>query len=103
MNFPKSIKIGPIDYEIKFVKNLISSDDTVLYGSIDYTDNKLYLSEEEKDTEFQNVVLIHEALHQIFVQLDIKNDETTIHKLGYSLYGFIKDNPELMKSFIKDE
>ena len=43
MKIPESIRIGGVEYEIEYVENLREGN-RLLYGQIDYDNNKLRLS-----------------------------------------------------------
>lgn len=49
-------------------------------------------------------VLLHEIVHGLFIQQGVTDqDETLIERIAQSLYGLIKDNPELIKALLPQE
>jgi hypothetical protein len=94
LKIPESVRIGGVEYQIEYIPNLRDGN-RLLYGQIDYDNNKLYLSEND-GTGHQNrcITLLHEVLHGIreHACMEIENEEKIVEMFSKGLYQFLQDN-----------
>jgi len=89
---PQSIRIGPVDYQIVVVENLIS-DDQKLNGQIMYNPSVIKL-DEDMGPQMTRKVLWHETLHAILTHAGIDNEpENIVDALAYGIIAILRDNP----------
>lgn len=92
---PTMIRIGGIDYDVKFQRNLRTSDDVKLDGSIDYRPYEITI-DADIGMQGNTVVLWHEILHGIIAQAGWKQpDDEFVEMLAYGITQVLRDNPEL--------
>ena len=94
MKIPESIRIGGVEYEIEYVENLREGN-RLLYGQIDYDNNKLRLSASDGiGHQHRCITLLHEVLHGIreHACMDIENEEEVVEMFSKGLYQFLQDN-----------
>ena len=101
MRITDKVRIGGIDYSIKFVPNL-RDDEKLLYGHILYDTSEIHLSDTDaKEHQRRCVVLWHEMLHGIarHAELDFSksDEETIITVLARGVYQVLKDNPGMFE------
>lgn len=93
MKIPDKVRIGGVDYSIRYEERLISDDGKALAGQIDY--NKGIIRIEPKVQSIQGMcqTLLHEIMHGIehHFKMDLTEDE--IDNLASGMYMIIKDNP----------
>jgi len=89
----ESVRVGAIDYEVEYVKNLCDLEGTTrLNGYIDYSRSLIQL-DTNLSVQASTVTLLHEVIHAILTQAGIdEHDEILIQVLAYGLYGFMKEN-----------
>jgi len=85
------VKIGPIVYKIKKVKNLRNEVNTRMDGYIDYNNTRISL-EKENNHQTVELTLWHEIVHGMATQSSIELEEREVELLAYSLMSLIHDN-----------
>ena len=94
------IKIGGIKYKVSFVDDLRDETGKRVNGTlvIDMCtiDVATDVSEQKK-----HMIILHEVVHALNAYFDVDCGEHIVVKMGYGLYSFIVDNPELVKEIIK--
>ncbi len=90
---PKSIKIGPINHEIRFDSRLSAMG---LFGQLVRTESAIELLP-DMPLPMQEVTVWHEIVEEILGQIGVKAEETVVNRLAYGIVGVLKDNPELGK------
>lgn len=107
MKIPDKIRIGGVEYDIKFVDNLRKGIE-LLYGEISYEDSEIRISNSDgKSHEFQCITLMHEILHGIadHANLDIEKADTeqVVDTLAKGLYAVLQDNGGRLFDLSKDD
>jgi hypothetical protein len=92
MPLPQTITIGAIEYAVKPVQNLHSSNGD-LYGQISYSAMEIQVDDQYTDCQRTPFILWHEVLHGILEQAGIDVKENVIVSLGYGVVEALKDNP----------
>ena len=87
---PDKVKVGGVDYRIKFVKKVSPLDDEV-DGAIFHRSQEI-LIQEGMTFDYTACVFFHELLHAIFEHCGFAQDETMIECLANCLYQVLKDN-----------
>ena len=98
MQIPKKVRIGGIDYAIRHVPRLVSTDGDLCNGIFDSNKCEIKLNtEDEISIERIHQTLVHEVMHGIVyaMSLDLEDEEITVNVLAKGLYQVIKDNPTL--------
>ena len=98
----EKVKVGPIVYELCHAAGLTNgeqqADGAVRYGECEILIDAV-LSKQSAVT-----TLLHEILHAILTHGGVQDqDEQTLELLSYGLYGFIKENPGLVKEIMDEE
>lgn len=102
INYPKCVKIGGISYDIT-ITNCLMLGSINCNAEIDYVNCEIRITDIPNQDK-RNVVLMHEIVHGLFIQQGItEQDEKLIKRIAQSLYGLIKDNPELIKALLPQE
>lgn len=70
MNIPKTINIGGINYQVKYVEEL-HDDRNMLEGLISFVDCTISLNKSSNE-QVQKMTFIHEVLHGIINHMNIK-------------------------------
>lgn len=97
----KSVKIGPLRYQLIFVERLLSETDNKLQGHIEYQPCTLKV-EADADSQIQAVTILHEILHGLLNNVGFyKHDEKLIDTLAHGLFDVIQDNPDLIRALMK--
>lgn len=100
MNYlPSVVKIGPHEYEVKRVENVIINGSADYGGSQDEMDLTIKILKDMKPT-IQESVLTHEIIHALIDLTGIRGDalpegidvEELTERLTTPLYMFLKDN-----------
>ena len=92
----KSVKIGPITYEVKIVKRLLDHGEEKLDGRISHKRQMIEI-ESGLTLTMQRQTLWHEIIHGILTQAG-RHDEVSegaVDAIAYGIFGVIKDNPEM--------
>lgn len=94
MRIPKKLKVGGVIYKIKHVN--VSSVGSGPIGSFSSDCSEIEIRKGlEKQQE--ELTLLHELIHALFIHCDINQDEHKVELLSQALYMVIKDNPDLFK------
>ncbi len=94
MKIPEKIRIGGVDYEIKYEEKL-NNGASLAYGHIDYDRALIRIAKDIQNQQGECQTLLHEMLHGIakHFELPIESDEKTIDAIARGIYMVIKDNP----------
>lgn len=96
----KSIKIGPITYQVQEVKDLHTHEgDTrkYLHGEIKWADATIRVEIDQADDR-KVVTLWHEAIHGILENAgQDDHPENLVIALGFGVVQLMRDNPELVR------
>ena len=95
-----NVKIGPLVYKVKEIYDLRTPDGDDLYGAVKFAESEI-LIEEKMGPQRQRVTALHEIIHAMFDQCGIPEIEEHITAFSFSMYGLLKDNPELV-AWIQD-
>lgn len=98
MQIPKKVRIGGIDYPIKFVPAPTSSDGALCYGTFDQEHSIIELNAEKglpHDRMCQT--LLHEILHGVMYHYNLtpEDEEVIVTTLSRGLFQVIQDNPKV--------
>lgn len=94
MKIPESIRIGGIEYQIKYAPN-VRLGETLCYGAIDYNDSVILLSETDGTGHQKRCcTLWHEILHGIreHAGMTIENEEEIVEMFAKGIYQVLQDN-----------
>lgn len=98
-----NIKIGGLEYKLKFVTDLRHKEDnTKLNGQINW-DKCIIEVDGDISLQKQNQVIIHEAFHGILDDYCIEDIENVVRRIGHGIYKLIVDNSEFIKGMIKHD
>jgi len=96
-NIPTSVEVGELTYEVVAVPNL---NDGEQWGLSEYGDGRISINTDTPDV-FQRMIMLHEILHTCFfnagTHLDSETEEMVIQQLTPSLFGVLRNNPDLVK------
>ena len=101
MKIPKTVKIGPHTYEIKFEEKMSNNHDSL--GLSVHEHGLIKLDPDMTQTQIEDTFL-HEVLHcmnqqtEVFKGEDKDAKEDSVKRLAPLLLQFIKDNPEIFKN-----
>lgn len=104
---PGSVKVDNVDYKI-ISKEKVFLNGRLVFGAIDYVTSEIEIANGDVSLPNQKVTLMHEIVHAIAQERDIKdllpqdNDqmEKLVNEIAKGMLQVIRDNPELIK-FIK--
>lgn len=98
MQIPDKVRIGGVDYNIKFEERL-NNGAQLAYGHIDYDAALIRIDTNLREEQGKCQTLLHEILHGIakHFELEIEGDEDTVDKLAKGLFMVIQDNPNMFK------
>lgn len=94
MKIPENIRIGGVDYEIRYEDNVVIGND-VCYGTINYEESTITLSETRgAGHQHRCITLWHEILHGIrnHAGLEIENEEAIVDMFAKGIYQVLQDN-----------
>lgn len=94
MKIPESIRIGGVEYAIRYGENVRIGND-LLYGKINYDDLVITLSTTDGTAhEKQCLTLWHEILHGIVnhAGAKIENEEDIVEMFAKGVYMVLQDN-----------
>ena len=98
-----NIKIGGLEYQLRYVKDLRDSkDNTKLNGQINW-DKCIVDIDSDISKQKQNQIIIHEAFHGILDDYCIDDVENVVRRIGHGIYKLIVDNGEFIKGIIKHD
>lgn len=86
--YPKSIRIGDEDYRIQFVTQIENKDDL---GMCDFG-SKVILIKRGMTKEETFKTFIHEALHAIECERNLKISHKLVYELEEGIFQLLKDN-----------
>ena len=94
MKVPESVRIGGVEYEVRYEPNL-RLNNNLCYGTINYDESTITLSKKD-GTEHQRrcITLWHEILHGIrnHAGLEIENEEEIVDMFARGIYQVLQDN-----------
>lgn len=96
MNLPSKVKLGGRTFDVLLVSDLKSDDDKELRGQISFYQNTIKLDKNQKE-DMRSSTLLHEILHGILVDRDVKHSESLIVHLESGLIQVFRDNPKILK------
>lgn|SRR5690625_3622772 len=89
-NYPKSVRIGPTDYEIKEQEGLSAGDS--LWGQIRYGNNQIVIESTIGESR-KREVLAHELAHGILFEAGFEDHtEEQANRIGKVLAMVLRDN-----------
>lgn len=94
MKIPESVRIGGVEYPIRYVENLRHGA-LIAYGHIDYENCVIELSSTDGTAhEKRCLILWHEILHGIrqHAGLEIENEEEIVEMFAKGVYQVLQDN-----------
>ncbi len=99
MYLPKISRLGAIDYEYKYVPNIINIEKRV-YGYLDDSEMTIVILSTMKEIQ-KKIILLHENMHRINNRyLENKLKESQIHNLSVGLYDWILQNKDTVRWII---
>jgi len=100
MNLPKTIKVGPYDYDVVHAK---IDPEAERVGDFDSTLSRIRVTTDMNDIRTVET-LLHEIFHAIFYSYGIGNhleEENIVGLMSTGLAGVLRDNPDFAKRLIK--
>ncbi len=96
MKIPEAIRIGGVEYEIRYVPN-IRHDNVIAYGRISWDDAVIELSETDGTSHQKRCqTLWHEIIHGIVehANMDVENsnEESIVDTIAKGVYQVLQDN-----------
>lgn len=94
MKIPESVRIGGIEYEVKYEPNL-RLNNALCYGMIDYDNSAIILSDTDgTGHQMRCCTLWHEILHGIrnHSGLVVDNEEEIVEMFAKGIYQVLQDN-----------
>ena len=102
----KTVKVGPLVYDVEEVEDLRSSRKRKkLWGLVDHIRCKILLRRENA-AQLKRHTLWHEIVHLVLMQAGREKDsrkESLVNLLAYSLMQVVEDNPWLAESVNMEE
>jgi len=101
VNITEKVKIGFKDYKVIQAPGPLVNDNSLVYGYIEYDNGEIHIANDHSiDTD--NNTFVHECLHGIDDVVGIGLTEEQVNKLAGGVYAWIKDNPDIFASSIKE-
>ena len=94
MKIPESIRIGGIEYAVKYAENVRLGNE-LCFGKIDYGESSITLSTTDGvGHQHQCVTLLHEILHGIryHAGIPVENEEEVVDMFARGIYQVLQDN-----------
>lgn len=105
MKIPESIRIGGVEYAIKYAPNL-RIDSSLCYGKIQYDNSEIWLSTTDGTGHQRRCqTLWHEILHGIrdHAGLEIENEEEIVEMFAKGIYQVLQDNGGRLFDLMKEK
>lgn len=95
-SLPVIIRIGPVDYRVQEVENLLDDDGvTKLNGHIKHNLTQIFI-DKHMDVQTKRVTIWHEVLHGILMQMGFEDqNERLVEATSYGIVSALRDNPWL--------
>ena len=91
---PKSVKVGPVVYDVKIAPRLAADG---AYGAFARPEALIEIHP-DMAMSMQEITLWHELVHIILVHGGIRvHEEVVIDALAHGIVGVLQDNPDLTK------
>lgn len=96
MKIPESVRIGGVEYEVKFV-DYLSNGTSLAYGHISYDDSVIELSGTAGTSHQKRcLILWHEIIHGIVEHANMvvaeSNEEEIVDTIAKGVYQVLQDN-----------
>jgi hypothetical protein len=94
MKIPESIRIGGVEYAVRYAENVRIVND-IVYGMIDYDKCEITLSTTDGNSiQHQCITLWHEILHGIRNHngMEIEDEEKIVDMFAKGIYQVLQDN-----------
>lgn len=91
----KQIKVGPVIYQVKEVKNLENGDGHALWGQAYHQAFEIRIAQDRHTRESRFVTTWHEVLHCIEPIYGVEFTEGDITLLASVIAQVLQDNPEM--------
>lgn len=101
-----SVIIDSVIYKVERVENPIVLDGKLCLGSIDYINSKIELAKEHEGTSAEIKTLMHEIIHGIMEERNlrqIEDNENFIDSFAAGVINLIRYNPNLVEYVRKGE
>lgn len=96
MKIPDNVRVGGVDYAVKFQDRIISEERHALIGQIHYDTSEILIEPNVQDEQGQQRTLLHKIFHAIERHYGMELDEDDIDRFACGWYMVLMDNPELM-------
>lgn len=99
ITIPERVRVGCSLYAVSIIDGNLVLNGNACYGTIDYNQHTIEISKAAGDEQCQKVAFVHEVLHGIFRDRDIKveDEEDVVERLAKGLLQLIQDNPKIFK------
>lgn len=100
MKIPNKVRIGGVDYDVKFEPN-VRIDSRILYGKIEFANSTITISTSEGEShQHKCITLLHEILHGIAyhasLELPEEIEEKIIDTFAKGMYQVLQDNGQVL-------
>ncbi|MCP4651601.1 MAG: hypothetical protein GY853_16185 [PVC group bacterium] len=95
------VKVGFVDYIIKYVKDLRVQEDKV-HGYFDSSKQTTYIEFNDPVIK-RKCIILHEIIHMWEHEYGIEFEENEVKHLAYILHEFLNNNKNLIKYIWSDE
>lgn len=103
LDFPKSIRVGTVDYKILVTNRIPKVNGQKIYGLCCSGERKIWVRKSLPPDE-QLSTFWHEVLHALDFEFEIEGlTHDLIYNLEQPLSWFFQDNPQLYKFWIDGE
>ena len=87
----KNIRLGIYDFDLAVQEGLTGDEGQPLLGEIKYGQQTIRVEYNQTQAAMA-VVLLHEAIHGLYTNADLPQNERTITLLAYGMAQFLRDN-----------
>jgi hypothetical protein len=97
---PKTLKIGPLRFSVRIVKDLKNEKGHPLWGWFLPDQQEIHVTDSAATKEKLVTILLHECCHALYYTngLAIKaNEEQVATAFGFFVNALLTDNPKLME------